>query len=84
MSQPTRQTIQKWGNSLAVRIPGTLAKSAHLQVGQMVEVTLEEGAIMLTPTGEPKLTLAQKLAQFDPAIHGGETLATSDVGAEIL
>jgi len=26
--------------------------------------------------GEPKLSLAQKLAAFDPALHDGEVMAT--------
>jgi antitoxin MazE len=34
--------------------------------------------------GEPKLTLAQKLAAFDPALHGGEVMATVPVGREVL
>jgi antitoxin MazE len=32
--------------------------------------------------GEPKLTLVQKLAAFDPALHGGEVMATRAVGKE--
>jgi antitoxin MazE len=34
--------------------------------------------------GEPKLTLAQKLAAFDPVLHGGEVMATGPVGNEVL
>jgi antitoxin MazE len=30
---------------------------------------------LIKPVGEPKLTLAQKLAAFDPARHGGEAMA---------
>jgi antitoxin MazE len=32
--------------------------------------------------GEPRLTLAQKLAAFDPALHGGEAMVTRPVGNE--
>ena len=34
--------------------------------------------------GEPKLTLAQKLAAFDPALHGGQVMATRPIGNEVL
>ena len=33
---------------------------------------------------EPKLSLAQKLAAFDPALHGGEVMATRPIGIEVL
>lgn len=32
--------------------------------------------------GAPKLSLAQKLALFDPAVHGGEVMVTPPVGIE--
>jgi hypothetical protein len=31
-----------------------------------------------------RLTLAQKLAAFDPALHGGELMATRPAGNEVL
>ena len=34
--------------------------------------------------GKPQLTLAQKLKAFDPAVHGGEVMATGRVGAEVF
>jgi antitoxin MazE len=36
------------------------------------------------PLGEPRLTLSQKLAAFDPAVHGGEVMVTRAVGNEVL
>jgi len=82
MAKPANLTIQQWGNSLAVRIPAAIARSAHFSVGQPVEVVLEESGISVRAVGAPKLSLAQKLALFDPAVHGGEVMATAPVGAE--
>lgn len=82
MAKTANLTIQQWGNSLAVRIPAGIARSAHFSVGQPVEVTLEESGIAVRAVGTPKLSLAQKLALFDPASHGGEVMATTPVGAE--
>ncbi|HJW56636.1 MAG TPA: AbrB/MazE/SpoVT family DNA-binding domain-containing protein [Burkholderiaceae bacterium] len=84
MSKAAKLTIQQWGNSLAVRIPSAVARSARFAVGQPVEVTVEDAGVMMKPVGTPKLTLAQKLAMFDPARHGGEAMATGRVGAEVF
>lgn len=82
MSKVAKLTIQQWGNSLAVRIPAAIARSARFAVGQPVEVTVQDTSVVVKPVGEPKLTLAQKLALFDPAKHGGEVMATGRVGVE--
>jgi antitoxin MazE len=84
MSKPATLTVQRWGNSLAVRIPAAVAKSAHFRVGQPVEVYAQDSHVLVKPVGDPKLTLAQKLAIFDPAQHGGEAMATLPVGNEVM
>ncbi len=83
MTPVVRLTIQQWGNSLAVRIPSAVARSGHFVVGQPVEMTLDEFGLSVRQVGRPKLTLAQRLAQFDPEIHGGEVMATPTIGAEL-
>jgi antitoxin MazE len=75
--------IQKWGNSLAVRIPSAVAKQAGFQVGQPVEVSMQDTSVMISSKGKPVLTLAQKLARFDPQRHGGESMETTRVGSEV-
>lgn len=77
-------TVQRWGNSLAVRIPAAVARSAHLRHGQPVEVSARDLTVLVKPIGPAKLTLAQKLSAFDPALHGGEVMATAPVGKETL
>ena len=82
MSKTATLTLQQWGNSLAVRIPAAIARSAHFAVGQPVEVSVQDSSVLVKAIGAPKLTLAQKLAVFDPAKHGGEAMATGRVGVE--
>ena len=41
--------VGKWGNSLAVRIPGTYAKELHLKDGMELEVTRLENGLLLRP-----------------------------------
>ena len=57
-----RTRIQKWGNSLALRIPKTFASEAGIQKETPVEVSLADGKLVITPVAEPKLTLEQLLA----------------------
>ena len=84
MSKSATLTVQQWGNSLAVRIPAAVARSARFRVGQPVEVSAQDSNVLVKAIGEPKLTLAQKLAAFDPALHRGEVMATRPIGNEAL
>jgi antitoxin MazE len=77
-------TLQRWGNSLAVRIPAAVARSARMKVGQPVDVTAQDSNVLVKALGEPRLTLAQKLAAFDPNRHGGEAMAASRLGKELF
>ena len=84
MTKTAKLTIQQWGNSLAVRIPAAVARSAHFAVGQPVELSVEDVGVIVKPVGVPKLTLAQKLAIYDPEKHGGEAMATEPIGKEVF
>ena len=77
-------TIQQWGNSLAVRIPAAIARSARFAVGQPVEISLQDSSVVVRRVGAPKLSLAQKLEAFDPAKHSGEAMATARLGVEVF
>ena len=55
--------VQKWGNSLALRIPKSFADEVGLQKETSVEVSLADGKLVITPVNKPKLTLNQLLAK---------------------
>ena len=54
-------TIQMWGNSLALRIPRSLAKDVHLHRGSIVDISLVEGKIVVKPKSHRRYTLFQML-----------------------
>ena len=59
--------IQKWGNSLALRIPKSFAVESKVEQGSTVEVSLEQGKIVITPIApivEPEFTLEDLLAKI--------------------
>ena len=78
------QTIQEWGNGLGVRITAPVAKAARFARGLPIKVEVVEGGVFIRAVGRPQLTLAQKLKAFDPALHGGEVMATGRIGAEVF
>jgi antitoxin MazE len=76
------QTVQEWGNGLGVRITAAVAKAAHFVRGLPVSVEVVPEGILVRAAGKPKLTLEQKLKAFDPALHGGESMADGRIGVE--
>jgi antitoxin MazE len=74
--------IKQWGNNLGVRLPAAVARAANLHVNQRVRIVVDDGQVVISPVVDAPLTLAQRLALFDPNRHGGETMATPMVGAE--
>jgi antitoxin MazE len=78
------QTVQEWGNGLGVRITAPIARAAHLARGTPVKVEVVDGGFFVRVSGKPKLSLAQKLKQFDPQVHGGEVMPSGLVGKEVF
>lgn len=54
--------VQKWGNSLALRIPKTFAAEARLENDSLVEMAVIDGQIVVKPVRPPAWTLEQLLA----------------------
>ena len=74
--------IKAWGNNLGVRIPAAVARAARLHANQRVRVSVEDGRVVITPQADRPLTLAERLALYDPLLHGGEAMASAPVGVE--
>jgi antitoxin MazE len=58
-----RTRVQKWGHSLALRIPKSFAVEVGLKSDSLVEISLVSGKLIVTPVVEPPLTLEQLLVQ---------------------
>ena len=74
--------VQKWGNSLALRIPKPFATEIGLQRNSPVEMSLVEGQLVIVPIVEPALTLELLLAQVSEDNLHGEIKTGSAVGRE--
>jgi antitoxin MazE len=78
------QTVQAWGNGLGLRITAPIAKAAHVARGTPIKVEVVEGGFFVRVSGKPKLSLAQKLKQFDPQMHGGDVMSSGLFGKEVF
>jgi antitoxin MazE len=53
--------VQKWGNSLALRIPKSFAAEAGLREDTPVELSLTHGRLVIQPVAQEPLTLDELL-----------------------
>jgi len=74
--------VQKWGNSLALRIPKAFADEVGLQKETSVEISLADGKIVVTPVTKSKLTLEQLLSKVTEDNLHHEVDTGSAVGNE--
>jgi antitoxin MazE len=58
--------VQKWGNSLGVRIPRGLAEEVGLGAGAEVSLTAKDGELVLRPSVPNRLRLVDLLASVTP------------------
>jgi len=72
--------IQKWGNSLGIRIPNSITKDLKLTNGSHVEIVDEDGRILIFP--HEKQTLKDKLAKVSSENIHSEIYDGSPVGEE--
>lgn len=77
-----RVRVQKWGNSLALRIPKSFATETALDPGAEVDLTLEEGRLVITPRRAPAYDLPELLAHITPENLHHEVDAGPSVGTE--
>jgi antitoxin MazE len=75
--------VQKWGNSLALRIPKSFAKESQIAQGSVVEVSLDNGKIVVQALSEPEFTLEELLARVTKENLHDEIESGGPVGREV-
>ena len=81
MSSSTQ--IAKWGNSLGLRLPKSVALEAHLDEGDTVSVSVKNGAIVVKPA-RPIYSLGALVAKMTKRNRHEETdWDTTPVGREL-
>lgn len=75
--------VQKWGNSLALRIPKAFARDAQLENDSLVEIKLVRDQIIITPVKNTSWTLDELLAGISKKNIHHEVDTGASVGNEV-
>jgi antitoxin MazE len=76
-------TIQKWGNSLALRIPRAFIRESRLADKAVVDISVDNGKIIINPIPTKKYTLKELLKGVNKKNLHGEIDAGASVGEEM-
>jgi len=76
-------TIQKWGNSLGVRIPKPLAEDASLKEGVSVQMLVQNGRLVMQAQKAPSYQLSALLKTITRNNLHKEVATGGPVGKEV-
>jgi antitoxin MazE len=76
-------TLQKWGNSLAVRIPKAVANDIAVGEGEPVELRVANGRIVIAPVRAKKYRVEQLVARINRKNRHAEIATGRRSGREI-
>jgi antitoxin MazE len=74
-------TIQKWGNSNAVRLPKTILNTANLKENDKVEIVMRQDEIVIRKAQKTHKTWAERFEGYTGTYEAGE-FDMSAVGEE--
>ena len=75
--------IQKWGNSLGLRIPKAFAEEVGLREKANVELTLVKGSLVVRPLRKPSYSLEALLEGVTSRNRHHEVSEGGSVGREV-
>ena len=79
---PTTTQVAKWGNSLGLRLPKSIAREAQLDEGDTVDVSVDNGAIVIRPS-RPRYSLEELVGRITARNRHGESDWGAGVGHEV-
>jgi antitoxin MazE len=78
----TTTQLSKWGNSLGLRLPKSIAREVQLDEGDTVQVSVDNGAIVIRPS-RPRYSLDDLVRRITPKNRHGESSWGGPVGDEV-
>ncbi|MBI4596824.1 MAG: AbrB/MazE/SpoVT family DNA-binding domain-containing protein [Candidatus Omnitrophica bacterium] len=76
-------TVQKWGNSLALRIPQSVARDIRLHQGSVVDIVLVAGKLVVKPRRQRHYALSKLLKEVTKRNRHAELDWGGQVGQEM-
>ena len=79
-----RAQVAKWGNSLALRIPGAFARQIGVEDGRPVEIEVRDGKLVVTPVAsQPTYDINDLVARMKTDARGAEIETGEPRGDEV-
>ena len=75
--------IQRWGNSLGLRIPRVFADQVGVEAGAEVDISVEDGELIIRPASKPKYKLDDLLKGATARTLHKEVETGDPVGREV-
>jgi antitoxin MazE len=78
-----KTTVQKWGNSLGLRIPKAFAEEAAVREGSAVDLSIVDGGLIIRPVPTTTYGLEELLARITKENLHDETTFGAAEGREV-
>ncbi len=78
-----RTAVQRWGNSLALRIPKSFAQETRLSEGSEVELGLKAGALVVKAVARKRHSLPDLLKRVTASNRHASVATGNAIGAEV-
>lgn len=78
-----RVQVQRWGNSLALRIPKPFAEDAGVAAGTVVDVSVSKGRLIASPVAPRRVRLKDLLRRVNKKNLHGESDFGGPIGREV-
>jgi antitoxin MazE len=75
--------IQRWGNSLGVRIPRSFAKEAGVEAGSEVDLSVRDGDLVVRAAKRRAYRLSELLEKVTAENRHGEVDTGEPMGREV-
>ena len=75
--------VQKWGNSLGLRIPKSFASEAQVEAGSTVDISVKDGGLVVRPALRPPYALSELLSKTPSLTYVLRWQTTLSVGNRV-
>ena len=75
--------LQKWGNSLGIRIPNNILKSLNLSQNEIVEIKEEDDKIIISKSYKKQISLKELFDKYNGKKLDNDFVWDDPVGKEI-
>lgn len=75
--------LQKWGNSLGVRVPSNIVKSMNIKINDILDIKQEDSKIIISVPKKNKISLYEEFKKYNGKNLAKEFTWDESVGKEI-